>query len=75
MSDSRRKTPIVGNCADSEKKDKQNFSRSYRTLVRIILNKSWFDMLPARPNHRHGRNWNFRKDGKHWTKDKELLRK
>jgi len=75
MSDSRRKTPIVSNGGFSEKKDKQQYNRGYRRLIRALIDKGWFDSLPKRPMHRHGGNWNFNKDGKHWTDEERCLRK
>jgi len=65
MSRSYKKTPIIGIGGYSDKKDKQQYNRSFRHLTRDAIRKEQFDMLPEREfNGQYGRNWNFNKDGK-----------
>ena len=79
MSRSYRKTPVIGHGGNSEKQDKRNYNRSFRNLLKISLRKWQFDKLPEREfNGHHGRNWNFRKDGKSYfdrKKHPELMKR
>lgn len=81
MSRSYKKKPIAGHGGLSEKRDKQAYSRGFRNTVRCMIRRGLYDLLPKRPNYRHGGNWNFQKDGKSWIKKKvreefpQLLRK
>ena len=79
MSRSYMKTPIIGIGGNSEKKDKRQYNRSFRKAMKIAVKKMKLDMLPEREfEGRHGRNWNFNKDGKTRfdpKKHPELMRK
>jgi hypothetical protein len=63
MSRSRRKHPICGFQADSEKESKQNANRAERRINRQILNKSE-DADVLKKTKEVSDPWNMAKDGK-----------
>jgi hypothetical protein len=79
MSHSYRKTPMIGIGGNSDKKDKQQYNRSFRKLMKVAVKKMNFDMLPEREfNGHHSRSWDFNKEGKirfDPKKHPELMRK
>lgn len=72
MSRSRKKVPIHGICADSDKKDKRAANRRYRRITKNALNCG-----RSLPTLREVSDiWSFAKDGKIYTpNDKKILRK
>ena len=65
MSDSRKKKPITGHGGGSEKRDKQQFNRSFRSQVKQCINKGRSEDLPRRPQPQSSiGSWDFAKDGK-----------
>ena len=79
MSRSYRKTPIIGNCADSDKKDKREYNKSLRELTKIAFRKGQLDNIPLyKLDGNHNDIWDWAKDGKHYFNPKkhpELMRK
>ena len=79
MSRSYRKTPMIGIGGNSDKRDKQQYNRSFRKALKTATKKLQLDFDPQREfNGHHGRNWNFNKDGKTYfdpKKHPELMRK
>jgi len=73
MSNSYRKTAIIGNCGGTvhQKQFKQKEHRKERHAVKqsIIGNKE----IPS--PKQFGNEWDSPRDGKHWFKDKKWLRK
>lgn len=63
MSRSRRKTPIVGVCSGSEKKDKRFANRALRkTIKQKLINEVDENLLPIMNEKTQIYSWN--KDGK-----------
>ena len=66
MSRSRKKTPILGNCGDTEKQDKRRANRAFRRRINDILQTdSDPDVLPELQEV--SSRWDFEKDGRHWV--------
>jgi len=76
MGKSYRRTPITGNCGDSEKWDKKNWHSRFRAHVRDTIRKVMRseDITEEDgtvfPHIRDVSNpWSMKKDGKHWLHD------
>jgi hypothetical protein len=68
MSRSRKKSPIRGNAAASEKADKRHANRALRQRIRDALLVD--PELEVPPEQRGVSNvWNMAKDGKHYIRD------
>ena len=69
MSRSRRRTPIIGFAADSDKRYKTQEHRRARRMTRSVLTTT------LDPDHRRlhskqfGNDWASDKDGKHYVRD------
>lgn len=79
MSNSVRKNPVFGFCADSDKPGKRLANRAYRSICRQVLATcDDYDDL-VMPHLREVSNvWDFPKDGKthlFCSRDSELVRK
>ncbi len=64
MSRSRQQTPIIGNCAGTEKDDKRREHGRWRTRLREALahddwDRAAYDVRDS--------NWGWTKDGKRWV--------
>ena len=70
---------MIGIGGNSDKKDKQQYNRSFRKAMKIAVKKMKFDLLPEREfNGHHSRSWDFNKEGKirfDPKKHPELMRK
>jgi uncharacterized FlgJ-related protein len=69
MSNSRNKTPIIGNTtSESEKKSKQLANRKFRKKIKQLVHLGSEDF----PQFKLMNNiWSYSKDGKHYVKDLE----
>lgn len=69
MSRSRRKTPIIGVCGKSEKKDKRLANRKLRRMVHVLirLGDEHFPSIREVSNV-----WAWSKDGKQYLAHKKL---
>ncbi len=65
MSRSYRKTPIIGNAGNSEKKDKQIANKKFRKRSKQKLHQQQLDYLPYDMNEVHNV-WSMSKDGKRY---------
>lgn len=74
MSRSRKKTPKVGNCADSDKDSKVQAHRAERRAIKAALDTGLDDSdLPH--EFEFADPWNYNKDGKHIWDDPKGFRK
>lgn len=74
MSRSRRRTPIIGNCAcRSERSDKKDWHGRMRARTRLAILRMDENMPEVREVSDP---WTFGKDGKQWFEgDKKYMRK
>ena len=64
MSRSKRKTSIIGRCANSEKQDKRDYNRRYRRVCKQSLHIDYEKELPHLKVYSNP--WAMNKDGKRW---------